>query len=588
MENFYREEVARQKVNRKNLLRRMFFAALGRLGSFLLFSISVYYWITLGGIYSIAGSVLFLILFIYLVRLSANLNLQKKFTENLIKIYANELNMIEAKEGIFNNGAEYENLTPFSSDIDLFGSFSLFHLLNRTTSFHSKEFLARNLAFPLMDKNEIEQRQKAVAALSPQVVTCNEITATGMLNEEPATMKAFETWLSLPVKTVGNKFVLVILWLFPLASIASVLYYLSEGNYLFLLLAIVTGWIILSFYIKFINQQHGLLTYRLEGLKQYAGILKKFTAIDSKDSVVLQDLLKETALAEKAVKELSSLASMADQRNNLLVNLFLNSLLLYDLRMLHSLEKWKILHAEKFSRWQELICKIEYLISLAAYARNHPHYSFPVIQEGSLVLSAQELGHPMISENEMIKNDVEFSDERIWIVTGSNMAGKTTFLRTLGVNIILAQNGAPVCAAKMQLTPVHLLSSIRIQDSLHEQTSYFMAELKKLQLIIQELQSGKPALVMVDEILRGTNSDDKTHGSAQFIKKILNYNCLGLIATHDLALCKMEEEHPGEITNYCFESFINKDELIFDYKLRKGIATNKNASFLMEKMGVIN
>ena len=167
------------------------------------------------------------------------------------------------------------------------------------------------------------------------------------------------------------------------------------------------------------------------------------------------------------------------------------------------------------------------------------------------------------------------------------MSGKSTFLRTVGVNLLLAQCGAPVCASAFEFTPMSLLSSIRISDSLQENTSYFMAELKRLEQIVVQLQNGSPALVLIDEILRGTNSEDKTHGSEQFIRKLLKYNCLALFATHDLNLSKLEDEMPNLISNYCFESVIRDNELYFDYTLQKGVAKNKNASFLMEKMGII-
>jgi len=168
------------------------------------------------------------------------------------------------------------------------------------------------------------------------------------------------------------------------------------------------------------------------------------------------------------------------------------------------------------------------------------------------------------------------------------MSGKTTFLRTLGVNLVLAQCGAPVCANSFSFTPMHIQSSIRVSDSLQESTSYFMAELKRLHDIVIKLESGEPSLVLIDEILRGTNSDDKTHGSEQFIKKLIAYNCLTMFATHDLSLSVLENESPEKIDNYCFESVIENGELIFDYKLRKGVARNKNASFLMQKMGIID
>lgn len=585
---FYREEISRRDKERKILNRQIIWTSLGRLICFAIFITGIFLWVQEGTWWLVLITFAFLALFLYLVRLSADLSEERNFISNLVKIYENELKMIRERTGFFGTGEEFSGTSPFTADMDLFGKFSLFHLLNRTTSFHSAGYLASNIIHPLTSKEEIVKRQKAVAVLAPQAIPCNELTAKGLLNATPGSMKAFETWLQLPSKTLHQLWMKWLLRGFPVFSVASFLYYLSTGNYLFLLSAVLIGWVILSFFMKYINHQHGLLVFRLEDLKQYAGILKQFSIIDAGDSEILIRLKKDAAEAATAVRKLASLASTAEQRNNLLVNIFLNSTLLYDLQMVHALEKWKRDHGEKFVHWKELIAEIEFYISLAAFSRNHPQYVFPEILEGNPKVVAEKMGHPLIPEPEIVTNDVYFEDEKIRIVTGSNMSGKTTFLRTVGVNIILSGIGAPVFAEKMRITPLRLLTSVSISDSLQEHTSYFMAELKKLRMIIDGLEKGTPAMVMVDEILRGTNSEDKTYGSAGFIRKILQYNCLGIIATHDLALCKLEDEMPGIVKNYCFESFIREGELVFDYTLREGIATNKNASFLMNKMGVIS
>jgi DNA mismatch repair ATPase MutS len=204
----------------------------------------------------------------------------------------------------------------------------------------------------------------------------------------------------------------------------------------------------------------------------------------------------------------------------------------------------------------------------------------------TLFIEATRVAHPLIPAGRRVANDCSIGrEERLVLITGSNMSGKTTFLRTLGVNLLMAQCGLPVCAAGFVFTPIEILTSLRIDDSLLDQTSYFMAELKKLQRIVHRLQTGASALVLIDEILRGTNSEDKTFGSAQFIRRLLQYSCLSLFATHDLTLGALEA--PGSITNYCFESVIEKDELHFNYQLQRGIARNRNASFLMKKMDII-
>jgi len=323
-------------------------------------------------------------------------------------------------------------------------------------------------------------------------------------------------------------------------------------------------------------------------LNQYADILKIFSHSEPSSSVLLKQLHVTAGQAHQTIKKLSQLTSFFDQRLNMVVNILMNSLFLYDVQCLIALEKWKEKHKEEFEKYIDCVGNIECLNSLGCFARNHPKYTYPNITEGTFFVEAKQIAHPLIPESECVPNDFLIGKEnQLHLVTGSNMSGKTTFLRTIGINLLLAECGAPVCAAYFSFSPMSILSSIRVSDSLQEHTSYFMAELKRLQSIIVQLQKGQPFLVLVDEILRGTNSEDKTHGSEQFIRKLLQYNCLSLFATHDLSLSELENELPGRISNYCFESIIQDGQLQFDYTLQKGVAKNKNASFLMKKMGII-
>jgi DNA mismatch repair ATPase MutS len=196
--------------------------------------------------------------------------------------------------------------------------------------------------------------------------------------------------------------------------------------------------------------------------------------------------------------------------------------------------------------------------------------------------------HPLIPESERVYNDMGIGpNDSVMIITGANMAGKSTFLRTLGVNMVLALNGAPVCASEFICPLIEIRSGMRTADSLKDHQSYFYAELNRLKGIMDELRSDKPLLILLDEILKGTNSNDKQAGSISLVKQLLPHPCLALIATHDLALGDLEKEYPDRIKNYCFEATITDDQLFFDYKLNPGVAKNMNASFLMKKMGII-
>jgi DNA mismatch repair ATPase MutS len=227
------------------------------------------------------------------------------------------------------------------------------------------------------------------------------------------------------------------------------------------------------------------------------------------------------------------------------------------------------------------------LTSLGTFSFNNQDFVFSKLNDQRR-LTANGLGHPMISVNERIVNDVTLNaKESILIITGANMAGKSTFLRTLGVNVILALIGAPVCAKEFDCPLVEIRSGMRTADSLKDHQSYFYAELNRLKSIVDELKSGKHLLVLLDEILKGTNSTDKQAGSIALVKQLIGYPSLVLIATHDLVLGELENQYPQQIRNYCFEPSIVDDQLSFDYKLKRGIAEKMNATFLMKKMGII-
>jgi len=252
---------------------------------------------------------------------------------------------------------------------------------------------------------------------------------------------------------------------------------------------------------------------------------------------------------------------------------------------LHNLKIWKQEQAKDISVWMEVLGEFEALNSLANYAFNNPKFVFPTLNKDEGI-AFKDLGHPLISSAKRINNNISFKDQSFIILTGSNMSGKSTFLRSLGVNMVLGQAGAPICASEAQIQPMPILVSMRVSDNLGEGESFFFAEVKRLKKIMKAADQ-QTCFVLLDEILRGTNSDDKRTGTVEVIKKIITKNAIGAIATHDLKICETTEEHPNQLSNQCFEVEIENNELVFDYKLREGVCKNKSATFLMKKMDVI-
>ena len=589
LSKLYQQKVDRYSAELHKIRQRVNLLAISRLACFAALGYSIYLCISDFQFFSLFTTLSLFIVFIFLVRIYFNLKDKKTLIQKLLFINDNELNIIKGEANQFDNGKEFLSHESYFDDLDVFGQNSLYHLLNRTTTSHGSSKLSNLLKQTFSKKEDILDQQEAIKILSLEIDNRQLLSAYGLLNQEKAgNLYGILDWLKIDGNLHKKTWLRIIRWALPLYNIAAILFYLETDNYYFLAIGIIASWSIIGPYSKYINHQHALVTEKQKILQQYADILKILGNIHPQQSVLLKELNTTSANAHQSIKQLSQLTSLFDQRLNMVVNILLNSLALYDIQCIINLEKWKEKNKANFEKYIDCVGKIESLCSLACFAHNHSSYSYPVLIDNELSIYGSQLAHPLIAEKETVANDFAIGKgNKLQLLTGSNMSGKTTFLRTVGINLLLAQCGAPVCASSFSFKPMHILSSIRVSDSLQEHTSYFMAELKRLQQIILQLQNGEPALVLVDEILRGTNSEDKTQGSEEFIKKLLQYNCLSLFATHDLALSKLENDFPRKVSNYCFESIIENGELSFDYKLQSGVAKNKNASFLMKKMGII-
>lgn len=252
-----------------------------------------------------------------------------------------------------------------------------------------------------------------------------------------------------------------------------------------------------------------------------------------------------------------------------------------------ALEKWKQINEKNLDNWFATIGYFEAMNSLANLSFNNPDWKFPVIGKENTIIEGTSIGHPLIPPSKRVTNDVKIDHlSEIMLVTGSNMAGKSTYLRSIGVNMVLAMCGASVCASWFCMTPMLVVSSMRITDNLAESTSTFYAELKKLKVIIDKVNKGDKIFILLDEILRGTNSIDRHTGSMALLKQLIKQKAVGIIATHDVELAELEKQYPENILNYHFDVQVNNEELYFDYKLKTGVCTSMNASILMKKIGI--
>lgn len=567
------------------------------------------------GVYFIFATItIALIPFLFLVKLNVRYALKIRHLKELIQINQNELEAIKGNHSVFYSGKEF--IDPdhaYSYDLDIFGQESIYQLINRTCTGGGASYLARALNHTLGDRKTIIQRQHSIKELSGLLDWRQNFQATGNIvmeseDENPSSTSWFKsnsqyysndskfhqeiiTWLKEPFLFLDKKIISFLLYLLPAISI--VLFSLMLAGFVPIMGFILFGLVQLLFtgsYLKRINAIQSQIGRKVQLLNKYESLLKIIENKDYKAEILTskkQLLVSKHGKASKAIEQLKSLVKALDNRNNILFIFLANAYLSWDIQVVLRMEKWKKDHLTRLPEWLDVIYEFDFLSSYAAFSYNHPEYVFPEITEGEFQLDIKQGGHPLINSAVRIDNDLLINGHKqLLVITGANMAGKSTFLRTVGVNMVLALSGSVVCAKELTISPIQLHTSVRTSDSVQKSESYFFAELKRLKLIIDRMQNGENLFVIIDEMLRGTNSKDKHHGSEALIEQIIRLNGSGLIATHDIALGSLAEKYPDNIKNYRFEVEIRNNELEFDYLLKTGVSQNLNATFLMKKMGI--
>lgn len=531
-----------------------------------------------------------LVLFAWLVIKYETTEKSRKRYLHLAEINRLELKCLEGDFSGFKSGEEYaERDHPYSYDLDIFGKASLFQYMCRTTSKPASDRLAEYLKQP-GTLEEILLRQEAVAELQPLTDWRQELMTLGYLNagagNDPAPLMQWLDSDDLFRKTGREKIITGCLSLLALAAVTAVIAGLPAG-----ILAPVFGVNFIFYFTRFkrISKLQEQVSRSSDLLKAYSEIIRLIEnrKLTSPLLQKLQSAFRDEIAASDRIRQLSKLVSRLDYRLNVLVSAPLNLLFFADIHFCLALEKWKREHAPRIPGWFTAMAEFEALASMANMAFNNPGWVYPQVTDDYFVFRAEEMGHPLIPAGRRISNG--FATEgagKAIIVTGSNMSGKSTFLRTCGVNAVLAFAGAPVCASAFTVSLVRLHSSMRIADSLEENISSFYAELRRLRAIISGAESDPKVFLLLDEILRGTNSDDRYAGSVALIKQLTGYGAVAMVATHDLRLAGLEKELPESIENYHFDVKVNDEELFFDYRLTPGICSSFNASLLMKKMGI--
>lgn len=587
---YYQKNSETYRSEADTLYKRMTLLSSLRIAVFLATGFGIYLtfsnWMLTVGI-AIAG----IGIFIYLLSKHTDAKEQWRLKLALVDINNTELKIASGKFHDRESGLNFQNpLHFYSLDIDLFGRGSFFQFINRTSIHEGRQLLAHELIANNIE--DISSRQDAIKELAskPEWRQLYSATASLIHVETPANtiiqwLKTHQPFLPKAMKWLPLLYILGTLSVFTI-------FFLQFISIEYLAYWLFVGLLITGIYLGKINSLSSNTDKVKDTFKQYALLLKQIEN-ESFNSELLVDQQKRIGLKNNASEEkasdifnkLSKSLDALDNRSNLISAIFGNGYFLTDLKNSYKVEQWITTYKNKVEDWFEVVSFFDAYNSLGNYAFNHPNYVYPTITNAKEVIMAKDLGHPLLNAEKRVDNDLIIENEQFFIVTGANMAGKSTFLRTVSLHIVMSNVGLPICATSSEYNPVKLITSMRTSDSLTDDSSYFFSELTRLKFIVDAIQK-ESYFIILDEILKGTNSTDKAIGSRKFVEKLVASHATGIIATHDLSLCEIEKELE-EVKNYYFDAEIIDDELYFDYTFKTGICKNMNASFLLKKMKIV-
>jgi len=592
--NDYQNHVEIQKSLISTLKKDLNNISYYRLGLFLLEIILVAVIISFGYHWILGVLMVFpVIAFMVLVKKQVAVQNELNYAEKLLFVFQNEVDLIRTGENKYDNGHQFaDELHPYSSDLDIYGNSSLYAFINRSNTVKGMDLLAERLG-KTSNIETINARQAAITELMAHIDQTFHFRA-GLQNHKPEQLEVIgyklQHQLPAELKFTQQKFLKFYTLIAPIFSLGMLAIGSFYGGIFWPLLSLllVFNAALTFFYLKEIN----LVYYGFSGssnlLNAISGTIKWTEEVKWESSYIkgfFNDEIKEEPLS-KQIKELSGIIQSFDVRLNFLLAFLFNVFLLWDFRCAMKLNKWHMKSSDQLVKGLFTISQFEELISFATLSYNAPGWNFPVLAD-TFHLETKGMGHPLIKEDKRVINDYEFNATPVVdIVTGSNMAGKSTFLRTVGINMVLAFAGAPVCASTMKLSIFDILTYMRIKDSLNDQTSTFKAELNRLKMILEGVKVLEHPLVLIDEMLRGTNSKDKYLGSKVFIQQMIKEKTPALFATHDLQLSEMTVSYPGEIRNYHFDIQLTGGEMNFDYQLKHGACKTFNAALLLKEIGL--
>ncbi len=583
---FYKEQLDNYKKELSKTNAQISKLSVLRLLVFLSTAFGIYFFFNLWKI-AIVIAVVGIVLFLVLLTKYTDIKRKQKLIKALIIVNEDELAIHEGNFENRNGGVEFQDPKHYYSlDIDLFGIGSFFQFINRTSIKESTLKLANTLK--ANKTTAIKLRQDAIQELSTKPKWRQKYQAIASLITIETSAEQIINWLNTYNVFVPKKmkWVSIVFSSISIAVFIAVYFNVIYPSFIFIWMSV--GLTITGRYLKKVNDLSQSSDQIKDTFRQYALLLNEIEN-ESFESVLLkvkqQKIQSDTEKASVIFSNFSKALDALDNRNNILLAVLGNGFFLLDIRNSHTIENWIMSYRSIVEHWFDVVTFFDAYNSLGNFTYNHPDYVFPEIKNDIHLLNTKNLGHPLLKKEKRVDNNIVIDKEQFFIVTGANMAGKSTFLRTVSFNIVMANIGLPVCATSCSYSPIKLITSMRTSDSLTDDSSYFFSELTRLKFIVDQIET-TPYFIILDEILKGTNSTDKAIGSKKFVEKLVASNATGIIATHDLSLCEIENELSA-IKNYYFDAEIINDELHFDYTFKKGICENMNASFLLKKMEII-
>jgi len=535
------------------------------------------------------------VLFVAAVLFHSDLYKKRFVVENKLNINKKGLSRINGEWGDFEDtgGQFVDHAHPYTYDLDIFGKYSLYQWICTAHTYNGRKALADALSSQQKERSAILEKQDAVKELAEQPDWRQQFELYGMLSETGDDPSRFLEWAEDKKKTFNNPVVLPLLRILPFISLFIGLYgFLFHDTLIYF--AVVYGLQLALFGVILNSRTSPVIEKYEKNGKLLLAFSQLVNTIERQQFRAAYNLQLKNMLvtgdhktASSILVSLSKILSATEIRSSPMVHTIANAVWLWDVQCVIKADTLKTVYGNDFRTWISAIGQFEAIASLAIPGFENPQWIYPEISDTVVKIGAEKIGHPLIQADTRIVNDMVIDNPGVVaVITGSNMSGKSTFLRTLAINAVLGYAGAPVCAAGFVLPLVNIYSSMRISDDLSSHVSTFYAELVRIRMVVEAVKRGEKVLFLLDELFRGTNSQDRHDGAVAVLKTLSNSNTIGIVSTHDLELCNLAENNPERFVNFHFEEFYRNNTIEFDYTLKKGRSTTKNAMFLIRMIGI--